>query len=272
MSIAAIERSVAACVRPAPRHTMPRTVPAAPAEASKAADVTLEGAVVPVDLRRVTWVLVAAAAALVVIGAVVDVSRQAVADADLARVLARFDLGVEPSVPTWFSSVVLLLDGLLLLLIARATRVASGRFAGLWLLLGLVFIVLSADEAAQFHEMIDTEVPRWLRLQGVPVLPWVLAAGAFAVLVAVVHVPLLLALPRLFAWLFLLAGALFVGGAVGMEIAGGLAVERFGVASLPHIAARSAGEALEMAGSILFFHALARYWTQTHGRARIVDA
>ena len=209
------------------------------------------------------------------VGAVVNVViYQVIGDpeADLARVLARFDLGHEPSVPAWFSSSLLLLNAAMLLLIARATRIVGGVHALHWLVLGLIFIALSIDEAALFHEMIDTALSRRLRTDGVLTFPWVLAGGGFALAVGLAYLPFLLRLPRRFAILFVVSGALFVGGAVGMELASAKAIDAYGVASLAHAATQTVEESLEMAGAILFFFSLARYWSHVHGHVRIVPA
>lgn len=227
-----------------------------------------------VDTDRVALLLAAVAAVLVVVGAVVNVVIYQVLggmEADAARVLARFDLGHEPSVPAWFSSSLLLLDAAMLLLIARATRAAGGRYAPHWFVLGIIFVGLSIDEAALFHEMIDTALSRGLETDGILTFPWVLAGGGFALAVGAAYIPFLLAIPRRFAALFVVSGAIFVGGAVGMELASATAIDRHTVASLAHAATQTVEEAMEMAGAILFFFALGRYWSAAHGRVRLVS-
>lgn len=225
-----------------------------------------------IDTDRVTLLLAALAALIAVVGAIVNVVIYQVIgdpDADLARVLARFDLGHEPSVPAWFSSGLLLLDALMLLLIARATRLSGGRHATHWLVLGLIFVALSIDEAALFHEMVDTALSQRLQTDGVLTFPWVIAGGGFALLVALAYIPFLLRLPQRFALLFVASGALFVGGAVGGELMSAVAVDRYTVASLAHAATQTVEESLEMAGAILFFFSLARYWRHAHGAVRL---
>lgn len=224
------------------------------------------------DFRGIARLLAVTAVILAVVGAVVNVViYQVIGDpeADVARVLARFDLGHEPSVPAWFSSGLLLINATMLLLLGRAARGARAPFALHWTALGLVFVALSADEAALFHEMVDTFLSRKLETDGVLTFPWVIAGSAFAALVALLYLPFLLHLPRRFALLFVLSGALFVGGAVGMELFSAIAIDRHGIASLAHAATQTIEESMEMAGSILFFLSLSRYWTHTYGDVRL---
>ncbi len=71
---------------------------------------------------------------------------------DLGGLGARFDTAEEANLPTWFSAVLLLAAGALCAVIGWARRAGGRAWAGRWMLLGIVFTCLSADEAAQLHE------------------------------------------------------------------------------------------------------------------------
>ena len=105
---------------------------------------------VVLDTRRIAKILFAVAALFALVGAIVNiVIYQLVGnpDAAIARVLFRFDLGHEPSVPAWFSSGLLLLDSAMLVLIGWAKKLRNEPFVWHWLVLGIVFLGLSVDEA-----------------------------------------------------------------------------------------------------------------------------
>lgn len=224
------------------------------------------------DMRSVALLLAAVAALLALAGVAVHlVIHEVIGDpsSDVSRALLRFDLGHEPSVPAWFSASVLLLNGLWLLVIARAEALKARPMSLHWAVLGAVFVGLSLDEAALFHELIDTLLARQLGTDGVLTFPWVIAGLSFVALIALAYLRFLLALPRRFAALFVGAGALFVGGAVGMEMASALAIDAYGSTSLAHLATQTVEESLEMAGSILFFYALSLYWSDRHGDVSI---
>ena len=63
----------------------------------------------------------------------------------LARLLSRFDLGFEPSLAGWYSSVCLLSAAFLLFAIGL-TQTKAAPFRTHWLILGVVFVALSVDE------------------------------------------------------------------------------------------------------------------------------
>jgi hypothetical protein len=131
------------------------------------------------------------------------------------------DVSEEQSLPTWFSSLNLLLSALLLTVlyaIARRTGFEKHRY---WLYLALVFLLLSVDEASSIHE-------KFTRLQQytgvlVPMIQthsWILYGVLFTLVVGVFFIPFLAALPRRTALLMILSGLIFLSGALGVETLG----------------------------------------------------
>jgi hypothetical protein len=217
-------------------------------------------------------VLLALAILLVVIGTIANLLIYQVADSpdsNFAKVVRRFDLGHEPSLPAWFSSMVLLMNGAMLILIGWAERLREKKFARHWIALGIIFIGLSIDESVMFHEMLDKLIRIVLATDGGLQLPWVVLGFAFALVVFLAYAAFLISLPKRFAGLFIISGGLFVGGAVGMELVSGYAIALHGVSSAYHTFAQTVEESLEMAGSILFFYSLGEYWKHTYGCLRI---
>lgn len=234
-----------------------------------------ERSAVVVDTRRITTILFALAALIAVVGAIVNVVIYQIVespDAAIARVLFRFDLGHEPSVPAWFSSGLLLLDSAMLVLIGWAKRLRNEAFVMHWLVLGIVFLGLSVDEAALFHEMLDTLMSETFDTSGFLLFPWVVAGLLFVLAFAVAYLKFLAHLPPRFAFLFVVSGALYVGGAVGMEMLSATAIDSYSVASLAHTLTQTIEESLEMTGAILFFFTLTEYWAFRYGPLQIALA
>jgi hypothetical protein len=123
-----------------------------------------------------------------------------------------FDVDEEQSVPTWFSTIQLFIAALLVAAIGWISRVERRRHAGYWLALAVLFLALSMDEAAGFHEAGAMAMDR-IGLAG----PWVILGALFVSIVAVVFVPFVRALPARFAVLFCLAGCLTLSGALIVE-------------------------------------------------------
>lgn len=220
---------------------------------------------------RVARALAIVMAVLVVVGLIANRLVYSVApdiEAPLARAAARFDLGLEPSVPALFSTFLLAACAVMLAVNGRATpRGAPGR--GGWWLLAIVFVALAIDETVMIHEMADDTLHRVLGTSGVLYFAWVIPGALFTLAVALASLRLLIALDARTRALFLLAGVVFVGGAIGMELIAGVVVEASGPESVGHMIEQGIEETMEMSGSILFLYALLDRFGRAVGSARI---
>lgn len=142
----------------------------------------------------------------------------------IARAFGAFGLK-ENSVSTWFSSFNLLLSSIFLFSIYKDSRRCNEYVCRYWLMLCILFLLLSLDEVAGFHErasgMRHLMGPIW------PVLKthhWVLYGTIFTVIIFLIFIPFLIRLPRHTAFAFLLAGFVFVSGALGIEFIGAVMI------------------------------------------------
>ena len=175
-----------------------------------------------------------------------------------------FDVGREINVPTWFSAGLWLIAGLLAGYFARR----ASRHRRSWALFCLVCIVFSLDETLELHERLDVignELGRYLPVQlGFTwVLPGVLIAG----LIGLSLLRMVLALPATSRAALRAAGAIFVGGGVGVETMSGLFLQgdalpwQFFLLTLVE-------ETLEMTGAALGVAALAHILAYRHSADR----
>lgn len=143
---------------------------------------------------------------------------------ELLKPLTLFDVGEERSIPTWFESILFLLCSILLAVVTVAKRQRGDRFSLHWGVLSIIFLLLSLDEVATIHEMIGAISERLLRdtigfeASGAISFFWVVPGAAFVLIVVLSYLRFLVHLPRRTRRLFLFAGALFVLGALGMEM------------------------------------------------------
>jgi len=159
--------------------------------------------------------------------------------------LAVFDLDEEESFGTWFSSGILGMSAALLLFQARVARAQGADWARWWLVLGIGFCVLSIDEVVGMHEYMNTVLED---------IPWTVVGFPIFILVGLAYMPFLWHHRGRTALLFLVAGAIYGGGAVG--------VEHFtdsDVNSLHYNMWTALEEGMEMLGVILFIYALLDY-------------
>lgn len=196
----------------------------------------------------------------------------------------------EASIPAWYSSLLLLSCAILLFITTYAIHVEGGRSKWYWGLLGLIFLYLSIDEAAELHEIltvpmrdlldVTTEsgtegagdqygilgpLVEALRLKSLVEslgienyvhFTWVIVGVAFVGVVGLAYIPFLLRLPKRTCWLFVLAGLVYVGGAIGVESVSAKEYYLSNATSLQFPVISAVEEFMEMAGAIIFMYAL----------------
>lgn len=133
-----------------------------------------------------------------------------------------FDVGREINVPTWFSAGLWITAGIVAGYFARR---ASGHRRS-WALFAVVCMVLSIDETLELHERLDgigNGLARFIPLElG---FTWVIPGALIAVLIVLSLLRMVLSLPRASRTALLAAGAVFVGGGVGVETLSGLFIQ-----------------------------------------------
>jgi hypothetical protein len=169
----------------------------------------------------------------------------------------RLDFDDESSIPTWFSQIIFLAIGAGSLL-AGYLQTDKPR-QRLWRIVGVIAVLVSIDEIIAIHEyalqslhllFFSDSAPKAFANAWWLILPFVLAGAGW----------LLYKLIRLFppstVWLLATGGALFLAGAVGVDI---LAI------SVPKASFLSQGilvaveETLEMAGGAIILYAVMNY-------------
>jgi hypothetical protein len=221
---------------------------------------------------RVAGVMTLLVIALSIVGTIANICIYHVAphpQHKLAKLMQRFDLGHEPSIPALYSALALFGCALLLWLIGTMNRRSGRGDVFNWFLLAGIFLMLGLDEAVMFHEMLHNTMRAWVSSGGIFFFPWVIPGIIFVTIVAVANLRFLSRLESRTRWLFIAAGAVFVGGAVGMELLAGVVVERHGVESLYHTFVQTIEETLEMLGVVIFTYSLLDYFRRHHGTVRI---
>ena len=174
-------------------------------------------------------------------------------------VWAFLDIDQEHNLPTWFSSTLLLLSALVLADIGATAGRAGDRFARHWKLLAVVFAFLALDEATQIHEAANA-LRDAFDLTGVLYLSWILVAAPLVLVFALAYLRFLGHLPKPVRLLILVGGALYVGGAIGMEVVGSLLWDNGpGYDSMAYAVSTAVEELLEMLGSVSFMYGIASY-------------
>jgi hypothetical protein len=166
-----------------------------------------------------------------------------------------FNLNKENTVPAWFSSGLLLLVAYCGFLVSQLESAHVSRFRRLWQLFALLFVLLSLDEAAALHERLQSIMERHGAGSSSFKFVWVIPALGVCAVLAVAYLRFVIALPTQLRWRLILAGVIYIGGAVGMEVIGGAVYSHFGN-GLFYLLMTVLEEVLEMTGATFCLYTL----------------
>ncbi|WP_224996776.1 hypothetical protein [Cesiribacter sp. SM1] len=176
-----------------------------------------------------------------------------------------FKLSSEKNFPTYFSSAQLLFCAILLAVIANIRKKQAAGDFWHWLGLSAILLFLSADESIMIHEVIAEKVRNTLNTTGVFYFAWIIPYSFLVLAVAVAYIPFLLKLPAAVKKTIVLAGSVFVAGALGLEAVESYYFTTTGKRGLVFDTLTTIEETMEMAGILIFLHALLCYIDQSLG-------
>ena len=182
-----------------------------------------------------------------------------------------FYLGGERNVPTFFSVLLMLFIVLLLATVAILDGKARAPHARKWVALSGGFLLMAYDEAFQVHERLIGPMRSLLGDGdlGVFYFAWVIPGIALVLALALFFLRFLLQLPTRTKLAFSIAGALYVVGAVGLELQEGRHAEVHGLLNPTSVALATVEESLELAALVLFIWALLGHIADRHGEVQL---
>ena len=181
-----------------------------------------------------------------------------------------FNLGTEASIPTYFSAFQLLLAAALLSIISRNEYKNNKPDRWRWALLATGLLIMSVDEVAQIHDVLIADIVRPI-VRGLDGFsherwyyavfgqaPWLIVYLPLVGALLAVYVPFLRKLPRRYLILFVFAGTVFLGGAMGAEMIEAYLISH-DIRGYILQANRLIEETCEMVGILIFIYALLKY-------------
>ena len=229
--------------------------------------------ILQISFRKVARLLTGFALCLSLAGVVSEFILSSLAPGNyrgLAELLRRFLLNDELTIPAWYSSVALLACAGLLGIISYAKRQTASPYFIHWAVLAALFVFLSIDEMTALHEMLIDPIRRRLGTHGLLYYAWVIPGFAFVCGFVLAYWRFLFFhLDRKTRWRFVLAGSIFVTGALGLEMVEGAIHEQFGIHDARYQACVTVEETFEMFGVVLFMYSLMAYIASSLGEVHI---
>jgi hypothetical protein len=179
--------------------------------------------------------------------------------------MAMFNLDREQNVSTFYQGITIFFCVLGLTAIGLHKWRQRDSFRFHWLGLAGIFLVLSLDEMCALHNQLETVMSRGGKQEyhGVWHYSWIIPGLGFVAVVGLAYLWFVFRLPRRTCIGMIVAGAIYVGGAVGMEMVGGWVADRYygGNASENLACALLANleEFMEMLGIAVFLFTLLNY-------------
>jgi len=180
-----------------------------------------------------------------------------------------FNVDEEQNIPTWYASSTLLLCSVLLAAIAFAEKRTGGRYVLHWAVLSLIFLFLSLDEAALIHEIRSAPLRAAVRAGGFTHFTWVIPGTILVFLFVLAYLRFFVNLPPKTRALCFIAGTIFVGGAIGMEMVQARHADLNGMQNATYAMLATVEEFLEMSGVAILVYALMSYLGSTVKEVRV---
>jgi hypothetical protein len=171
-----------------------------------------------------------------------------------------FSLNNEFNIPTWYQTITLLLCSLLTGALYILSKSRNEFFKYHWLGLSIIFFYIASDEILVLHEQIISPLRGLLGTSGFFYYAWIIPAIIFGIIFLVAYFKFLTSLPGEFRNRFIIAGVLYILGAVGLEAVSGKVFTDYGSNTLLYSLLTNVEEILEMVGILLFIYALLLYY------------
>ena len=182
-------------------------------------------------------------------------------DSKITRLLIKlFDFNREVNLPTYFSSLLLLANAILLALIGYQYKALNKNFWQ-WLGLSAIFGFLALDEMVQIHEHVRAPTEALLNTTGIAYFAWFIPYLLIMFILAIIYFKFMARLQIRILKLFIFSAVLYISGAVVVEAISGMHAEVHGEQTLTYAILYTFEELLEMLGLAVFFYALLCYIT-----------
>ncbi len=217
--------------------------------------------IIDLDPRKVGWFFLAVSGLLALLNLANLIAAYLVCDrADISTgYFAIFNLDAETNVPTLFSSVSLIFAAVLFALIAEGTRRRRGPGYVYWYGLSAIFVFLAIDESARLHEYLSAPLRSTIGASGALHFAWIIPYSILLLVFVGAYLRFVFRLPSRTRSLLIASGVVYVAGALGVEMIGGMYSDAVGRTNITYGFITMVEEMLELLGVTLLIYTLLDY-------------
>ena len=213
-----------------------------------------------VSARKAARFLLTVVTVLVLLSLIGQFNHYFLPDYPLRELFAELtNVDEEENFPTLYSASALLISSALLAIIAYAKKLAGERYVQHWGALSIIFLILSLDEFLGLHEKVIEPLRHTLKAGGLFYYTWVIPGAIFVLVCLLSFMRFLAALPVKTRRLILIAGTVYIGGALGVEMLDGYYAQMYSNDSMMYSTLTTIEEFMEMLGIVIFIYALLSY-------------
>lgn len=217
---------------------------------------------IQIDYRILLRVLIIITGLLIVISLVSQIVVHFTTHQRLLGTVPLFNLDTKQNIPNAFAGFLLLLSALLLTLIALQAK----KYVRHWWVLAGGFLLMAFDKMMRISENLLEPGNRLLQLVGIQTdqiplfdFSWAPVTIMLVTILALFYLRFLDHLPVQHRRQFLLAATVFLSGLIVMDMVAGSYAALYGKDTFMYQVLTTLEESLEMAGTLLFLHALFHY-------------
>jgi hypothetical protein len=223
--------------------------------------------VIKISAERIAKILILTGVVLLALDLIVLIAHY---DYGFQSSLVRgFSFGSERNFPTFYSALLFLFSAFLSLTISCPRPEEKKPLRAYWLLLTVIFLYCAFDELFEIHERLIVPFRNLLHAKGYLYFTWVVPFAALLAVFVLGYLRFLIALPRTTRWRLIASGAIYVLGALGMELVGAEYFSRQGGDNLKYTLMQTVEESLEMSGLILCAYTLLAHIRDHIGTLRV---
>jgi hypothetical protein len=168
-----------------------------------------------------------------------------------------FNLDYELNFPSIYSALTLLFCSIILFVITSIKKKKDDSYTAYWRGLSIIFAFLAFDELTSLHEQMIGPVKAAVNTSGFLYFAWVIPGGIGVLFFLLIFLRFIINLPKKTRNHFLMAGSIYISGAIGCELVGGYIVDIYrNHTSFPYLFIFTLEEFLEMLGVAVFIYGL----------------
>ncbi len=168
----------------------------------------------------------------------------------------QFNLDGELNIPAVYSALTLLFCSIILSVITSIKKSKHDCYTAYWRRLSIIFAFLFFDELVSLHEKMVLPVRAALNTKGFLYFAWVIPGIIIVLLFLLIFLRFIINLPQKTRNHFVIAGTLYVSGAIGCELLGGYIFDVYTQQSIVYLFVMTLEESLEMLGIAVFIYGL----------------